>query len=116
MGMNNSPDREQRIAQLLAFHKENPIDAFVNHALGLEWAKAGDSAKAVHYFETVITHNPDYIGTYYHWGKALEAINPLEAADVYERGKVAAKRAGDQHAHSELVGAAEALAESMRDV
>lgn len=115
MGRKDLPDRAQRIRQLLELHNQNSTDAFVNHALGLEYVNAGEIERGIHHFQMVITHHPDYVGTYYHLGKALENVDAKKAEQTYVDGMNAAKRVGDAHAWTELSTAAEALKESTGD-
>lgn len=93
----------ERIEKLNTMLEQFPKDCFLRHALALEWAKLGDYSKARSYFEQVLALDPNYIGTYYHLGKALEKLGfPAEATGIYEEG---IKRAGllkDNHARNEL--------------
>ncbi len=99
-----------RIAKLKEFLQAAPSDNFLRHALALEYVKAGDDTKAKAIFETILTENPDYIGSYYHLAKLLERNGETGAAiDWYERGMSAAKKAQDNHAYGELKGAYEEL-------
>jgi len=99
-----------RIERLQAFLKESPNDCFLNHALALEYIKAGDDAAARNVFEKNLAHDAGYIATYYHLGKLLErAGTQQEAISIYEKGMIAAKAAGDMHTYSELQAAHEDL-------
>ena len=47
---------------------------------------------------------------YYHLGKLLERVGQFEnAIETYEKGMLEAKKAGDQHAYYELMGARDEL-------
>ena len=99
-----------RIEKLKEFLAASPGDAFVHHALGLEFIKLGNDAEARKLFERVIEIQPDYIGTYYHLAKLLERLGENDSAiSIYELGMEKAKQAGDQHAYGELRGAYEEL-------
>ena len=99
-----------RIAKLKEFLQATPGDAFVQHALALEYIKAGDDDSARSLFEQILERQPDYIGSYYHLAKLLERAGDQELAiRWYERGMTAAKKAGDQHAYNELQMAYEEL-------
>jgi len=99
-----------RIERLQAFLKDSPDDCFLNHALALEYIKAGDDAAARVVFEKNLAHDPQYIATYYHLGKLLERAGaPDQAIAVYENGMQAAKATGDMHTYSELQAAHEDL-------
>ena len=99
-----------RIEQLQAFLAVTPDDDFVRHALALEYIKIGDDQEARKLFETILLHNPAYIGSYYHLAKLLERNQENEMATAwYEKGIQQAKKANDQHALGELVAAYENL-------
>jgi|SRR5580658_1557448 Tfp pilus assembly protein PilF len=100
----------ERIEKLKAFLKTNPSDSFIQHALALEYLKKGDFQEARSLFEQVLYREPGYIGSYYHLAKLLEATGEGElAVQWYNRGMVAAKLAGDDHAYRELQAALENL-------
>ena len=92
-----------RIAKLKEFLQANPNDSFIQHALALEYVKAGDDAEARRLFENLLGTDESYIGSYYHLGKLLERNDEKEnARRWYELGMLKAKEAGDQHAYNEL--------------
>ena len=100
-------DRIERLNQFLA---QNPEDAFVQHALALEYVKLGNEAEAKRLFENILQSDENYIGSYYHLAKLLERLEDTEGAiRVYEKGMERAKSAGDRHAYSELQSAYEDL-------
>ena len=99
-----------RIAKLLQFLQENPADSFVNHALALEYIKAGELEKARSIFESLLERDPGYVGSYYHLAKLMEKLEDEPAAiKWYEKGMEEAKKARDNHAFGELRGAYEEL-------
>lgn len=99
-----------RIQKLLDFLKVSPNDNFLKHALALEYIKLNDIVKAKALFEDILTKSPDYVGSYYHLAKLLEQTGEKEnAISWYEKGMVAAKKAGDNHAYNELQSAYEDL-------
>jgi Tfp pilus assembly protein PilF len=101
-----------RVQTLLNFLKDSPEDNFLQHALALEYIKAGNDDEARLLFETILNRDEGYIGSYYHLAKLLERTgNQEEAITVYERGMVHAKKAGDTHAYNELRAAYEDLTE-----
>ena len=92
-----------RINKLKAFLEKQPNDSFLQHALALEYIKVGEDEQARVWFQSILNRDPGYIGTYYHLAKLLErAGENKEAIEVYEKGVVAAKAAGDNHAKNEL--------------
>ena len=99
-----------RIEKLREFLRASPSDSFLQHALALEYIKAGDDSAARLLFEEILSRDPGYIGSYYHLAKLLERTNDQQAAITwYEKGMAAAKAAGDQHAYNELQMAYEDL-------
>lgn len=101
-----------RIAKLKEFLETNPNDSFIQHALALEYVKAGDDAKAKRLFENLLAKDENYVGSYYHLGKLLERSDEKESAlRWYEMGMLKAKEAGDSHAYNELQAAYDGLVE-----
>ena len=99
-----------RIGKILEFLKVTPKDNLMRHALALEYIKAGDDAKARHYFEDILSDSPDYVGSYYHLAKLLERNDETDlAVQWYKRGMEAARQVGDNHAYNELQSAYEDL-------
>lgn len=99
-----------RISKLREFLQSNPNDSFVKHALALEYIKIADEATAKGIFEEILTHDPGYVGSYYHLAKLLERTGDINGAIAwYEKGIVAAQQAGDRHALGELRSAYEEL-------
>ncbi|MDB5206249.1 MAG: hypothetical protein JWR72_1324 [Flavisolibacter sp.] len=96
----------ERIEKLKAFLGQNPADNFVQHALALEYIKLDRDGDARELFETILSRDEAYIGSYYHLGKLLERIGETDnAIAVYEKGMKMAKEAKDNHAYNELQGA-----------
>ena len=99
-----------RLQQLTDFLKENPNDPFLQYALATEHLKRGHTDEALRYYEGLVTHQPGYIGTYYHLGKLYEALNRRdEAIMIYEKGMYQAQVKRDFHARSELQAAYQAI-------
>jgi Tfp pilus assembly protein PilF len=100
----------ERIEKLKEFLKITPGDNFVQHALALEYIKAGDDEAGRRLFEEILQREPGYIGSYYHLAKLLERNNETDAAiKWYERGMEESKKTGDNHAYNELKSAYEEL-------
>ncbi len=101
-----------RIEKLLEFMKTADKDSFLQHALALEYIKAGDDDEARKLFNEILLREPSYVGSYYHLGKLLERVADFDRAiRVYKRGMEEAKKAGDTHSYSELQGALEDIEE-----
>jgi Tfp pilus assembly protein PilF len=99
-----------RMEKLKEFLKQGPADSFVQHALALEYIKAGDDKHARELFESIIEREPTYTGTYYHLAKLLERIGETDAAiKIYESGMEEAKKTGENHIYNELKSAYEEL-------
>lgn len=93
----------ERIEKLKSFLIATPNDCFLNHALALEYVKAGDESRARAHFEINLTNDPAYVATYYHLGKLLERVGERAGAiSIYEKGMVQAKAAKDMHSYNEL--------------
>lgn len=92
-----------RVEKLLTFLNDSPEDSFLKHALALEYVKLGQDAAARTLFESVISLEPAYTGTYYHLAKLLERQGLVEEAiKVYEQGIAECLKKGDRHALTEL--------------
>jgi Tfp pilus assembly protein PilF len=93
-------DKLQKLHQFL---EEDPGDAFTRYALAMEYVKEGDNATAAKFFQELIEQSPDYVGTYYHYGKLKESQNDFEgAAELYRQGIEQAKAKGDHKNQEEL--------------
>ena len=99
-----------RIKKLKEFLQKDPHDAFVKHALALEYVKLGDEAAARQLWEEVLQWDPAYVGSYYHLAKLLERTGEKElAVRWYEQGMKAAMAAREMKAYNELQAALEDL-------
>ena len=95
-----------RIEKLQEMRLQQPDDNFLKHALALEYIKGGDDVSARALFESVLSNDPAYTGSYYHLGKLLERIGENESAEkIYEQGMSECKKLNDMHAFNELRGA-----------
>lgn len=100
----------ERIDKIREMLSQNPADSFLQHALALEYIKLGNDNDARKMFESLLSSEPGYIGSYYHLAKLLERVGETnEAIKVYEKGMEQAKKAGDNHSLSELRSAFEEL-------
>lgn len=99
-----------RIEKLKEFLLADPHDAFVKHALALEYSKLGDEAAARSLWEEILQRDPSYVGSYYHLARLLERTGEKALAlQWYEKGMTAAKAAGENRAYHELEAAREDL-------
>jgi Tfp pilus assembly protein PilF len=93
----------ERIEQLRKFLLTDPHDAFVKHALALEYSKMGDDATARRYWEEVLERDPAYTGSYYQLAGLLQRTGETALAiQWYEKGMAAAKAAGEHRTYQEL--------------
>jgi Tfp pilus assembly protein PilF len=98
----------EKIEKLKSFLINSPGDSFLKHALALEYIKLGDEEEARKLFLEILESDPSYIGSYYHLARLLERRGESENAKTwYEKGMIAAKQAGDNHAYNELQAAYE---------
>jgi tetratricopeptide (TPR) repeat protein len=96
----------ERLRQIQEFLKENPQDPFLHYALTMEYVKLEQTDNALSGFEKMVNDFPDYVGTYYHFGKFLEKNEDSErATEVYKKGIEIARKNRKMHALSELQGA-----------
>jgi Tfp pilus assembly protein PilF len=98
----------EKIEKLKSFLIDSPGDSFLQHALALEYIKLGEEKEARKLFLEILGRDPSYIGSYYHLARLLERTGETKNARTwYEKGMIAAKQAGDNHAYNELRAAYE---------
>ncbi|HVP66638.1 MAG TPA: tetratricopeptide repeat protein [Anaeromyxobacteraceae bacterium] len=101
---------EERLQAFRRFLERSPDDPFARYSVAMGHRSAGQPAEAVREFEELARRRPDYVATYLMWGQTLESLGSLEeAAAAYDRGIEAARKAGNNHALSELGEAREGL-------
>ncbi|MBL7993965.1 tetratricopeptide repeat protein [bacterium] len=99
-----------RLEALLHLVQKDENDSFSRYGLAMEYASAGDYAKAVETFNELIRRDPLYHAAYYHLAKTYEAMgNTQEAVRTYETGIFVAKKLNNQHAMSEMTEARDEL-------
>ena len=77
--------------------------ALLRYSLGLEYAKAGDAARAAQYFRDAVERDPLYSAAWKGLARALQdAGRAAEALDAYRRGIEAARTKGDRQAEKEM--------------
>lgn len=98
------------IADLQKLLAKDPADPFVLYGLAQEYAKKGDHAAAVGFYDRCLAADPAYCYAYFHKARSLEALGKVpEALETLARGVAAARAAQDGHALSELSGYLEDL-------
>lgn len=97
---------ETRLEQLRNFLKESPQDPFLKYAYTMELLKLGQEEQAAEGFEDLVSNHEDYVGTYYHYGKFLDARGQKDLAlEIYEKGMEIAQSKRNFHALGELKNA-----------
>lgn len=95
-----------RIEEINKFLEETPNDPFLHYALTMEYVKLEEWDMARVLFQKLVDEYPDYVGTYYHFGKLLEKVNEKEfALTIYQKGIEIARSKRNFHALNELQGA-----------
>jgi tetratricopeptide (TPR) repeat protein len=92
-----------RLATLLTMARDKPNDPFLIFALALEYKTSGNQAESRVYCERLVCEFPDYVATYYQYGKMEEENgNFTRAIDLYSKGIQKARAAGDEKTAREL--------------
>lgn len=98
-----------RLNTLKTFLKESPNDPFIIYCIALEYEKNEDP-KCETTFHQLLKEYPNYLATYYSFGKYLENKNLLDDAEViYNKGLVLAKEQGETKTAGELQTAIDLL-------
>ncbi len=95
-----------RFEQLQHLLEEQPNEPFLIFALAKEYENQKEYHQALFYYQKLSVEHTNYVGTYYHFGKLLEAQgNPQSAIDIYKKGIEIALQQKDLHSANELRGA-----------
>jgi Tfp pilus assembly protein PilF len=77
--------------------------ALLRYSLGVEYAKAGEQARAIEYLRDAVARDPLYSAAWKALGNVLaQAQLPEEALSAYRQGIEAAKKKGDRQAEKEM--------------
>ena len=77
--------------------------ALLRYSLGIEYAKAGDHARAAQFLRDALERDPSYSAAWKALGRSLESAARVdEALEAYARGIEAARRKGDRQAEKEM--------------
>jgi cytochrome c-type biogenesis protein CcmH/NrfG len=100
------PQKKSRRQMLEEFAAAHPGDAFARYGLAIECANQGDQQAAVENFEKLLSDHPAYVTGYFQFGQLLARMSLTEQArTTLTNGIEAARRAGDEHAVSEMQAA-----------
>jgi len=98
---------------MLAAGKDTPLLRF---ALGNEYLKAGDPARAAIHLARAVASDPDYTAAWKLYGKALAAAGrPADALAAFRCGIEVARAKGDKQAEREMQVFARRLEKSGSD-
>jgi predicted Zn-dependent protease len=107
----SQPQKKTRRQILEEFVAAKPADAFALYGLAMECANSGDAPAADEHFKVLLGSHPDYVAGYFQYGQFLvKAGRTEEARSALNHGIAAARRAGDDHARSEMEAALAELA------
>lgn len=99
-----------RIAQLQSLLKAEPGDTFCMYGLAMEYAKIGEAAQALDWFDRVIDADADYLYAYFHKARTLAESGDNGAAMATARTGLARARAmNDAKAAGELAALVDEL-------
>lgn len=94
---------EKRLQQLQRFLEQSPKDPFLLFALAIEYVGLNQDGAAETLFRKLLTENPEYLASYYHYGKLLERQERTEEAlAIFVAGVELAQRQGDVKTMREL--------------
>jgi len=100
------PQKKTRRQILEDFVAAKPADAFARYGLAMECANSGDAPAAGEHFQALLASHPEYVAGYFQYGQFLAKSGRTdEARSTLTAGIVAARRAGDEHARSEMEAA-----------
>ncbi len=95
--------RRQLLEEFVA---AKPNDAFARYGLAMECSNTGDHAAAIEHFRQLLVSHPEYVAGYFHFGQLLARMSRVaEAREILSAGIAAARRAGNEHAGSEMEAA-----------
>ena len=94
--------RREQLQEMLA---DQPDDAFLRYALGMEYVSEGNDEEAVTCFRALCQATPYYVPAYQQAAQALLRLGDApEAATLLTQGAEVARRQGDLHAAEEMQG------------
>ena len=70
----------ERLEQLLEIHRSSEPDPFILYGIALEYHKKEEFSEAESFFKQLLDLFPDYLPTYYQYGKMLSDLGSDQAA------------------------------------
>lgn len=90
----------ERLEPLIGTPRDN---ALLRYSLGSEYAKAGESGRAIEHLQAALEHDDGYSAAWKLLGRTLtDAGRGDEAIACYQRGISAARTRGDRQAEKEM--------------
>jgi tetratricopeptide (TPR) repeat protein len=94
---------ETRREKLEAMLAADPQDKFLRYALAMEMDNAGQHAKSLELFQSLIDDDPPYVPAYFMAGQQLAKIGQVsEARKILEAGIEVARTQHELHAAGEM--------------
>lgn len=92
--------RREQLEEMLA---SEPDDSFLHYALALELTKGDERPAGLKRLAEMNVRFPDHVPAYFRLGQLLaEDGDSAAAREVLNRGMLAARRTGDEHAAAEM--------------
>ena len=113
--MNSSSNT--RLENLKKYLSDDPKDSFLRYALAIELINQNEQEEAGRLLHELIEDDPDYLATYYQYGKLLEQIdNYQEAIEIYKVGLKIAEKQNNARTFKELKQAIESLNDNKDEI
>ena len=94
-----------RLQQLQAMLADEPDDPFLHYGIAMEHASLGNDVAAITGFQKLVQLSPDYVPPYLMLGQLLQKQERAdEAVAILRQGCTVARRVGNEHALSEMMG------------
>ncbi|HEX4038039.1 MAG TPA: tetratricopeptide repeat protein [Acidobacteriaceae bacterium] len=92
-----------KVATLSGILEQDPQNAFARYGLAMEYVGRGETAEALREFDRLLADHPEYTAGYFMAAQALaRAGRAGEAKQRLVDGMACARKAGNQHALSEI--------------
>jgi predicted Zn-dependent protease len=99
-----------RLEELKKYLLDDPKDTFLRYAMAMELFRLNFAKEALKEFKSLTEEEPDYLATYYQYGKLLEETGDLKSAiEIYTLGLKVAENQNNTRTFKELKQARESL-------